>query len=111
MKVHFVFYISFLRSDSNDFLPSQIIDVFRSVEIENGDEWLVNEILNSRRHHNCLQYKVKWNGFERDNDWHNIDRNEFANAQDVVDDFHVRYSHKAGFRSSMALRSKESLCR
>ena len=111
MKVHLVFYISLLRSDPNDFLSGQITDALRPVEIENGDEWLMDEILDSRRHHNRLQYKVKWNGFERDNDWYNIDRNEFANAQDVVDDFHARYFHKVGSRSSMALRSKGSLCK
>ena len=111
MKVHPVFHTSLLRSDPNDPLPGQITDAPRPVETENGDEWLVDEILDSRRHHNRLQYKVKWNGFERDNDWYNTDRNEFANAQDVVDNFHARYPHKAGPKSSMALRSKGSLCR
>ena len=59
IKVHFVFHISLLRSDSNNPLSNQIIDAFRSMKIENGDEWLMNEILDFRRHHNRLQYKVK----------------------------------------------------
>ena len=59
MKVYFVFYISLLRSNFNDFLFDQIIDASKSMKIVNENEWLMNDILNFRRHYGRLQYKIK----------------------------------------------------
>lgn len=106
MKVHPVFHISLLRPNFNDFLLGQITDASKPVKIANGDEWLVNDILNSRRHYGRLQYKVKWNGFKRDDDWYNTDRGEFTNSQEVVDAFHFQYLQKAGSIATRTLRSK-----
>ena len=59
IKIHFVFHISLFRSNLNDFLFDQIIDASKSIKIVNENEWLVNDILNSRRHYDRLQYKIK----------------------------------------------------
>ena len=106
IKVHPVFHISLLRSDFNDSLLDQITDASKSMKIANEDEWLMNDILNSRRHYGRLQYKIKWNGFKRNDDWYNIDRGEFTNSQKVVDAFHSQYLQKAESIATRTLRSK-----
>ena len=107
MKIHFVFHISLLRPNSNDFLFDQITDASKPMKIVNEDEWLVNDILNSRRHYGRLQYKIKWNDFKKDDDWYNIDRNEFTNSQKIVDAFHFQYFQKAESIATKTLRSKK----
>ena len=107
MKIHFVFHINFFRNDSNDFLFDQIIDASKSMKTKNDDEWLIDDILNFRRWHNRLQYKIKWHDFEKNDDWYNTNRNEFFNAQKMINDFHVRYFHKIDSKSLLTLRSKK----
>ena len=106
MKIHSIFHINLFWFDFNDFLFDQATNALKSVKIVNDDEWLMNDILNSRRHYDRLQYKIKWNDFERDDDWYNIDREEFTNAQKILDDFHIRYSQKSDSIAARTLRSK-----
>ena len=98
MKVHDVFHPNLLRKDPQDPLPGQISDGPRPVETPEGDEWLVDDILDSRHYgsNNRLQYKVKWHDLDRDPAWYNTDRNEFGSAADVVNDYHARYPDKPG---------------
>ena len=116
MRIHDVFHPNLLRKDPGDSLPDQIAEDPRPVETPDGDEWLVDDILDSRFYGKAkrLQYKVKWHGLDRDNEWYNIDRGEFENSSDVVDDFHTRYPNKPGPRrepppasSGRRLRSQE----
>ena len=58
---------------------------------------MMNDILDFRYYdqNKQFQYKVKWHDFDRDDDWYNIDRNEFDIVVDVTIDFHQWYLYKS----------------
>ncbi len=97
MHVHDVFHSDLLRSIVDDFLPDQKNKLSDSIVINDEDEWKIDDILNSRWYQRWLQYKVKWNDYDNDNDfnWYNADDDKFMNAQKIVDDFHIQYSNKS----------------
>jgi len=58
--------------------------------IQEQQEWEVEKILDSRRHRNQIQYRVKWTSFhDPDGTWYAA-RN-FANSPDLVRKFHEEY--------------------
>ncbi len=67
----------------------------KSIVINDEDEWKINDILNFRRYKRRLQYQVKWKNYDNDLNWYNADDDEFMNAQEMIDDFHIKYSRKA----------------
>ena len=73
--------------------------------IDNEKAWNVDDILNSRYHYDRLQYKVKWHELNRNNEWYYVDKNEFKHLQEVVDEFHKRYSEKS--KSKLKSRSRK----
>ncbi len=95
MHVHDVFHSDLLRSVVDDSLPDQKNEPSRSIVIKDEDEWEINDILNFRRYRRRLQYRVKWKSYDNDLNWYNADDDEFMNAQEVIDDFHIKYSTKA----------------
>ncbi len=95
MHVHDVFHSDLLHLIINDFLPDQKNESFKSIVINDEDEWKIDDILNSRWYRRRLQYKVKWNDYDNDLNWYNADDDEFMNAQKIVDDFHIWYSNKS----------------
>jgi ribosomal protein L11 len=59
MKIHDTFYISLLKSTSNNSFIEQIQSSSSLIIVENEKkEYKINDILNSRYHYNKLQYKV-----------------------------------------------------
>ena len=42
-----------------------------------------------------FQYKVKWHNFNRDDNWYNIDKNEFNIVIDVIINFHRQCLRKS----------------
>jgi len=94
MRVHDVFHPDLLRSAADDPLPGQKNEPSGSIVVNDEDEWEIDDILDSRRYRRRLQYRVKWNGYDNDLNWYNADGDEFMNAQEVVDDFHIRYPNK-----------------
>ncbi len=94
MRVHDVFHSNLLRPVVDDLLPDQKNEPSGSIVVNDEDEWKIDDILNSRRYRRRLQYRVKWNDYDNDLNWYNADGDEFMNAQEVVDDFHIRYSNK-----------------
>ena len=62
-----------------------------SRKFEDGSEYPVDDIIDSRHYYGRLQYKIKWEGIDRDDAWYFADAGEFANAKDVVEEFHRRY--------------------
>ena len=94
MKIYNVFSPKYLRPYATDPLPGQHQEPPRPITTENGDEYTVDDILDSRKYRGRLQYKVKWNNLDRDDQWYYADKDEFANSQEVVNEFHRQYPEK-----------------
>ncbi len=95
MCIHDVFHSELLRSAVNDSLSDQKNKLSESIVINDEDEWEIDDILNSRWYWRRLQYRVKWESYDNDLNWYNADDDEFMNAQEMIDDFHIKYSTKA----------------
>ncbi len=95
MHIHDVFHSELLRLVVNDSLSDQKNELSRSIVINDEDEWKINDILNFRRYRRWLQYRVKWKSYDNNLNWYNADDDEFMNAQEMIDDFHIKYSRKA----------------
>ena len=108
MHQHDVFSFNYLRSAVNDSLLNQKQKSSRSIVVDDKKVWNVDDILNSRHHYGRLQYKVKWHGLNRDNEWYYVDKNEFKHSQEVVDEFHKRYSEKSKSKSKSKPRRRPS---
>jgi len=63
------------------------------VIIQEQQEWEVEKILDSRRHRNQIQYRVKWTGFH-DPDCTLYPARNFENSPDLVRQFHKEYPEK-----------------
>ncbi len=95
MHIHDVFHSELLRLVVNDSLSDQKNEFSKSIVINDEDEWEIDDILNSRRYRRRLQYRVKWKNYDNDLNWYNADDDEFMNAQEMIDDFYIKYSRKA----------------
>ncbi len=95
MRIHDVFHSELLRSVVNDSLSDQKNESSKSIVINDEDKWEIDNILNSRWYQRRLQYRVKWKSYDNDLNWYNADDDEFMNAQEMIDDFHIKYSRKA----------------
>ncbi len=95
MHVHDVFHSDLLRSVVDDSLSDQKNESSRSIVIKDEDEWKIDDILNFQCYRRRLQYRVKWKSYDNDLNWCNADDDEFMNAQEMIDDFHIKYSRKA----------------
>ena len=107
-KVGSVFHSSLLRRAARDPLPGQQLVPAESVIIDDQEEWEVDDILDSRRSHGRLQYKVNWAGFDLDLEWYNADNGEFDNAADVVAEFHRTYPDKPGPHNAPRRRNQRT---
>lgn len=94
MKIHDVFSPKLLRPYARDPLPGQEQVPPRSITTEEGDEYEVDDIVDSRRYYGRLQYKVKWHNVDRDDEWYYADQDEFKGFQEVVEEYHKRYPRK-----------------
>ncbi len=94
MRIHDVFHSKLLRLVVNDSLSDQKNELSRSIVMNDENEWEIDDILNFRRYQRRLQYQVKWKNYDNDLNWYNADDDEFMNAQEMIDDFHIKYSTK-----------------
>ena len=95
MHIHDVFHSELLHSVVDNSLSDQKNESSKSIVINDEDEWKIDDILNFRCYRRWLQYKVKWNDYDNNLNWYNADDDEFMNAQEIVDEFHIKYSRKA----------------
>ena len=95
MHIHDVFHSDLLHFVVDDSLSDQKNESSRSIVIKDEDEWKINDILNFWRYKRWLQYRVKWKNYDNDLNWYNADDDKFMNAQEMIDDFHIKYSRKA----------------
>ncbi len=95
MHIHDVFHSELLHSVVDNSLPDQKNESSRLIVINDEDEWKIDDILNFRRYRRWLQYQVKWKSYDNDLNWYNADDDEFMNAQEMINDFHIKYSRKA----------------
>jgi hypothetical protein len=95
VRIHPVFHISLLepvKNDSNP-IPGHTQPPPPPIEVNNEEEWEVEEILDSRRHRNKRQYRVKWTGFhDPDRSWYPAEN--FENAPGPIQRFHQEYPNK-----------------
>ena len=94
MHVHDIFHSDLLCSVINQLLSDQKNELSDSIVINDEDKWEINDILNFRWYQRQLQYKVKWNDYDNDFNWYNVDNDEFMNVQKIIDDFHIQYLNK-----------------
>ena len=94
MHIHDVFHSELLRSVIDDSLSDQKNKSSKSIVINNENEWEINDILNFWCYKRRLQYRVKWKNYDNDLNWYNADDDEFMNAQEMMNDFHIKYSEK-----------------
>ncbi len=94
MRIHDVFHSELFHSVVDDSLSDQKNESLKSIVINDEDEWEIDDILNSQRYKRRLQYWVKWKSYDNDLNWYNADDDEFMNAQEMIDDFHIKYSRK-----------------
>ncbi len=95
MCIHDVFHSELLCSVIDNSLSDQKNESSKSIVINDENEWEIDDILNFRWYQRRLQYQVKWKSYDNDLNWYNADDNEFMNAQEMIDDFHIKYSTKA----------------
>ena len=85
------FHPSKLYLDPDNPLRGQRLPPPKPVVLDNGEEWELDDIVDSRRHRGKLQYRCQWTNWDRDDQWYDGDGDNFTNARDIVDDFHKRY--------------------
>ncbi len=95
MHIHDVFHSELLHSVVDDSLSDQKNEFLRSIVINNENEWKINNILNFWWYWRWFQYQIKWKSYDNDFNWYNADNDEFMNAQEMINDFHIKYSRKA----------------
>ncbi len=95
MHIHDVFHSKLLRSVVDDSLSDQKNESSKSIVINDEDEWKIDDILNFQCYKRRLQYQVKWKSYDNDLNWYNADDDKFMNTQEMIDDFHIKYSRKA----------------
>ncbi len=94
-QLHLMFSSKLLHSYLDDLLSEQHSESFRSLTIEDDEHWEIDDILNSRRYRDRIQYKIKWMRLDRDDEWYYIDKEEFENSKEVLVEFHKLYSDKS----------------
>ena len=89
MSVHSTFGVNLLRKHPDNALPEQKNEVPPPIIIDGEEEWEVEDILESRKHRNQLQYRAKWVGYEDTRQW--WPATDFQNASEKVREYHSKF--------------------
>lgn len=91
LRIHPVFHRSLLQP-ANTSRPAP--DPPAPLQVEGEEEFLVRQIVDSRRHRGTLQYLMDWEGYSPDDrSWEPASD---VHAPDLVADFHHRYPDRLG---------------
>src|SRR6266481_9214391 len=92
-RIHPVFHVSLLEPTSSSAIPNRVEDPLPLLELDNSDEYQVQQILDSkidhRRKGSGLLYLVEWKGFNnmaKSSSWE--PEENVRNAPDLVRAFH-----------------------
>ncbi len=70
MKIHPVFHVSALEKYQANKLPNRLVPPPDPIFIDEVQEYIVEEILDSRLRYGRLEYLVSWEGYgQSDNTW------------------------------------------
>ena len=73
------------------------------MEVESGQEFEVEKVVDTRVSRGKTQYLVKWKGYsDFENQW--LDADDLGNAQQAVRDFHSSLSGKTRTRRGSGVR-------
>jgi transposase InsO family protein len=93
LRVHDVFHVSLLEMARAR--SGQVTTTPTPVEVDNHEEWEVDEVLDSRIHRGNLQYLVRWSGCsDSENQW--LPADDVANCAQLLREFHAAYPRKPG---------------
>ena len=90
-----MFHSSLLKPYQENTIPERITPPPSPIELEDGPEYEVAAILNSRIVRNKLYYLVDWLGYSPS--WEPLEN--VTNARALLDDFHHQYPNKPGPQS------------
>uniref|UniRef100_UPI00339B71BC chromo domain-containing protein n=1 Tax=Acinetobacter baumannii TaxID=470 RepID=UPI00339B71BC len=94
MKVHPVFHVSLLEPYRESSFPERVQCPPPSIEIENHEEFEVENVLDSWRRWGKLEYLVHWCGYDiNERMWDPAEN--LTNAPQKVQKFHQQNPHKS----------------
>ena len=86
MRIHPVFHVSLLKAAVPNPFPERTRPPPEAIEIDGQEQFVVEEILDSRIFRNQLQYLIKWQGYgSEENSWEPINN---INAPRMIRQFH-----------------------
>ncbi|XP_077148512.1 uncharacterized protein LOC143809301 isoform X1 [Ranitomeya variabilis] len=98
MKVHPVFHVSLLKPVSPNTFQGHVVLPPQPVVIDGQEQFVVEEIIDSRIRRNRLQYLIRWQGYPPEEDsWEPV---ENISAQQKISCFHQRFPEKPSPGSS-----------
>ena len=98
LRIHPVFHSSLLEPYQESTMPGRITQPPPPIELEDGPEYEVAAILDSKIVRNKLYYLVDWLGYSpSERTWEPIEN--VTNARAFLEDFHRRYPEKPGPQS------------
>lgn len=93
MKIYPVFHVSLLSSEAGNPLHRQQPSPAPPVEIEGGEQWKVEDILDSRKRKGTFKYLVRYIRYDAAS-WQPISDFQVEHSPDIVNRFHERYPRK-----------------
>jgi hypothetical protein len=96
MRIHPVFHVSLLEKAVTNQYSNRLHSEPPPIQVEDQDEFLVKEVLDSRVCRKTLQYLIDWEGYPpSERAWINADD---VHAPELVQQFHERHPRKLSYQ-------------